>query len=191
MTDKTRAEILLEENEDFIRKYVNGFIARGKGSLSHIREDLFQEARLAFWLWATKNDKGTRLNPLNSLIYMKKALYKTAAGDTGVKIKSDNLKTYYKTMRVIGFEEFLVFGFSDVADIDYKIDLELWKKTLNTKHLKILQLKEQGYTPSDIAQILSLPVGNVEKSLYSDIRNSYNKYFGIKDSTKMEGSHVA
>lgn len=191
MTDKTRAEILLEENEDFIRKYVNGFIARGKGSLSHIREDLFQEARLAFWSWAKRNIDEPDIDPADSAIYIKEAIYKEASRASGFHIAKNMLKNFYGEITVILFDASFMEACSESDETDYMLDFDLWKNTLTGIQRKIVEYKMRGYTLSEISKTLSVSIDSIHANLYGLIRNSYNKYFGIKDSTKKEGSHAA
>ena len=169
-------EFYLKKYDKFLSIIVNKFIAKGRGSSSNIKEDLLQEARLAFLKWIRSQTSSDYIEISKSIIAINHALYEYVTLNTGVHMRKHQLKEYYEKYTVVSLEEWDQIS-ENTEDYDYSVDFKKWRDTLDKKQKKIVDMKMRGYKTIEIAKMLHVSQPSITKILCDSIRPSYNAYF--------------
>lgn len=172
-------EKYLLEYDSWIKRCVNAYIARGKNQSAELREDLYQEARIAFVEFMRKNgmppyDKAVLKTCLR---YIDCRLYRMIVRYRGMGYYHNTFKRDKDSFVTVELSDEVKNTVSvedeDIAEIDD------WMNHLPYKQKIIVMMRMAGFTFEEIAQRLDLNERHIREVLGTQIRSSYKKYFSV------------
>lgn len=172
-------EKYLLEYDSWIKRCVNAYIARGKNQSAELREDLYQEARIAFVEFMRKNgmppyDKAVLKTCLR---YIDCRLYRIIVRYRGMGYYHNTFKRDKDSFVTVELSDEVKNTIS-VADEDIT-EIDDWMNHLPYKQKTIVMMRMAGFTFEEIAQRLDLNERYIREVLGTQIRSSYKKYFNV------------
>lgn len=172
-------EKYLLEYDSWIKRCVNAYIARGKNQSAELREDLYQEARIAFVEFMRKNgmppyDKAVLKTCLR---YIDCRLYRMIVRYRGMGYYHNTFKRDKDSFATVELSD-EVKNTVSVEDEDIT-EIDDWMNHLPYKQKIIVMMRMAGFTFEEIAQRLDLNERHIREVLGTQIRSSYKKYFSV------------
>lgn len=173
-------EKYLLEYDSWIKRCVNAYIARGKNQSAELREDLYQEARIAFVEFMRKNgmppyDKAVLKTCLR---YIDCRLYRMIVGYRGMGYYHNTFKRDKNSSLTVELSDELKNTLS-IEDEDVTCISE-WIVSLPKVYQQIVKMRIAGYSMEEIAKFIGLKhKQEIWRAINTKIRSSYKEYFNV------------